>query len=60
MARGGDVPTRSARVGSGWYPRMTPIRVLLADDHALFRQGVTSILTAESDIDVVETDQWGG
>ena len=32
---------------------MTPIRVLLADDHALFRRGVASLLEAESDFEVV-------
>ena len=32
---------------------MTPIRVLLADDHALFRGGVASLLAAESDFEVV-------
>jgi len=32
---------------------MTPIRVLLADDHALFRQGVASLLAAELDFEVV-------
>ena len=32
---------------------MTPIRVLLADDHALFRRGVASLLAAESDFEVI-------
>ena len=32
---------------------MTAIRVLLADDHALFRRGVASLLAAESDLEVV-------
>jgi DNA-binding NarL/FixJ family response regulator len=32
---------------------MTPITVLLADDHMLFRQGLRSLLAAESDISVV-------
>ena len=32
---------------------MTPIRVLLADDHELFRRGVASLLAAESDFEVV-------
>jgi len=32
---------------------MTPTRVLLADDHALFRQGVASLLAAESGFEVV-------
>jgi DNA-binding NarL/FixJ family response regulator len=29
------------------------IRILLADDHALFRRGVASVLRAEPDLDVV-------
>jgi DNA-binding NarL/FixJ family response regulator len=32
---------------------MTPIRILLADDHALFRRGMASLLATESDFDVV-------
>jgi DNA-binding NarL/FixJ family response regulator len=32
---------------------MTPIRVLLADDHALFRRGVASLLAAEAGFEVV-------
>jgi len=32
---------------------MTPIRVLIADDHALFRRGVASLLAAEPDFEVV-------
>ena len=32
---------------------MNTIRVLLADDHALFRRGVASLLAAESDFEVV-------
>ena len=32
---------------------MSTIRVLLADDHALFRRGVASLLAAESDFHVV-------
>ncbi len=32
---------------------MSTIRVLLADDHALFRRGVASLLAAESDFEVV-------
>ncbi|MDP9233971.1 MAG: response regulator transcription factor, partial [Actinomycetota bacterium] len=30
-----------------------PIRVLIVDDHALFRRGLQMVLEAESDIDVV-------
>jgi DNA-binding NarL/FixJ family response regulator len=32
---------------------MTPIRVLLADDHALLRKGVASILSSQPDFEVV-------
>jgi DNA-binding NarL/FixJ family response regulator len=32
---------------------VNPIRVLLVDDHALFRRGVASLLAAESDFEVV-------
>ncbi len=32
---------------------MHPIRVLIADDYALFRQGLASLLAAESDFEVV-------
>jgi DNA-binding NarL/FixJ family response regulator len=32
---------------------LSTIRVLLADDHALFRRGVASLLSAESDFEVV-------
>jgi DNA-binding NarL/FixJ family response regulator len=32
---------------------MNPIRVLLADDHTLFRRGVASLLAAEKDFEVV-------
>lgn len=32
---------------------MSPIRVLLADDHALFRRGVASLLAADRDFEVV-------
>ncbi len=32
---------------------MNPIRVLLVDDHALFRRGVASLIAAESDFEVV-------
>jgi two-component system response regulator NreC len=33
---------------------MAKIRVLLADDHTLFRQGVRTLLSAESDMEVVD------
>ncbi|MGV8882873.1 MAG: response regulator [Rhodoglobus sp.] len=32
---------------------MTPIRVVLVDDHALMRQGISTILSAQTDIEVV-------
>jgi DNA-binding NarL/FixJ family response regulator len=32
---------------------LAPIRVLLADDHALMRRGVVQLLSAEADIEVV-------
>ena len=32
---------------------MTPIRVVLVDDHALMRQGISTILSAQADIEVV-------
>jgi DNA-binding NarL/FixJ family response regulator len=32
---------------------MTPIRVLLADDHARFRQGIATLLAAQQDFEVV-------
>ena len=32
---------------------MSKIRVLLTDDHTLFRQGIHTLLAEESDIDVV-------
>ena len=32
---------------------MTPIRVLIADDHSVLRAGLRMLLSAQSDIDVV-------
>jgi DNA-binding NarL/FixJ family response regulator len=32
---------------------MSPIRILLADDHALFRRGIASLLATESDFEVI-------
>ena len=32
---------------------MSKIRVLLTDDHTLFRQGIRTLLSAESDMEVV-------
>ena len=42
-----DVPTEDA----GRRPE--PIRVLIADDHALFRRGLEMVLAEESDIEIV-------
>ena len=53
LARQGDGPCRSVSVSWGRSRRMPSIRVLLADDHALFRRGVASLLAAESDFEVV-------
>jgi DNA-binding NarL/FixJ family response regulator len=41
-------PTRSSVVGAA-----EPIRVLIVDDHALFRRGLEIVLSQEDDIDVV-------
>ena len=32
---------------------MAKIRILITDDHTLFRQGIRTLLSAESDIDIV-------
>ena len=32
---------------------MTPIRILIADDHPMFRFGIRALLSAETDMDVV-------
>jgi DNA-binding NarL/FixJ family response regulator len=53
LAREGDVSARPARIGWDWYQHMSTIRVLLADDHALFRRGVASLLAAEGGFEVV-------
>jgi two-component system, NarL family, response regulator NreC len=39
---------------------MPPLRVLLADDHTLFRHGITNLLTSEPDIRVVGEAANGG
>jgi DNA-binding NarL/FixJ family response regulator len=41
----------AGEVGAGKRPE--PIRVLIADDHALFRRGLEMVLEEESDIDLV-------
>jgi DNA-binding NarL/FixJ family response regulator len=53
LARDGDAPARPARIGWSWYQHMSTIRVLLVDDHALFRRGVASLLAAEGGFEVV-------
>ena len=40
-------------VESGGVPRRDPIRVLVVDDHALFRRGLEMVLIQESDIEVI-------
>ena len=35
---------------------MAKIRILLADDHTLFRQGIRTLLAAEQDIEIEATD----
>jgi DNA-binding NarL/FixJ family response regulator len=35
----------------GW--QLSPVRVMLADDHALFREGLAGIITAQPDLEVV-------
>src|SRR5262245_10395738 len=44
----GDEPGGGVRRG-----RQDPIRVLIADDHALFRRGLEMVLAEEDDIDLV-------
>jgi len=36
-----------------WWLLMSKIRVLLTDDHVLFRQGLRTLLSAEADLEVV-------
>ncbi len=40
-------------VSSGGQPHHDPIRVLVVDDHALFRRGLEMVLIQESDIEVI-------
>ena len=47
-----DGPTTAAR-RPGAAKRPDPIRVLIADDHALFRRGLEMVLAEEDDIDLV-------
>src|SRR5438132_97296 len=52
---GGDVCGVGADDGEGTarVPRKEPIRVLVVDDHALFRRGLEIVLAQEEDIQVV-------
>ena len=45
--------TVSAAAASASKAAAKPIRVLIADDHAMFREGVRALLDAEPDIEVV-------
>src|SRR6201996_4545524 len=47
-----DRPATAAR-RPGAAQRPDPIRVLIADDHALFRRGLEMVLAEEDDIDIV-------
>src|SRR4051812_17503832 len=47
-------PSRwSYRMTPQWWLLMSKIRVLLTDDHVLFRQGLRTLLSAEADLEVV-------
>jgi DNA-binding NarL/FixJ family response regulator len=48
----GDKAVAAARPSDG-SGRPEPIRVLIADDHALFRRGLEMVLDSEDDIDLV-------
>ena len=39
---------------------MAKIRILLADDHTLFRQGIRTLISAEADMEVVAEASNGG
>ena len=39
---------------------MSKIRILLADDHTLFRQGIRNLISAESDMEVIGEASNGG
>src|SRR5579875_1025576 len=44
---------REVSVGAAETDAVDPIRVLVVDDHALFRRGLQMVLGAETDIEVV-------
>ena len=39
---------------------MAKIRIMLADDHTLFRQGIRTLISAEQDMEVVGEASNGG
>ena len=39
---------------------MSKIRIMLADDHTLFRQGIRTLISAETDMEVVGEASNGG
>src|SRR5215211_8141048 len=39
---------------------MSKIRIMLADDHTLFRQGIRTLITAENDMEVIGEASNGG
>src|SRR5512143_1639756 len=53
LAREGDGPRMAASRRLRVVERMTPIRVVLADDFALFRRGLASLLADEDGFEVV-------
>jgi DNA-binding NarL/FixJ family response regulator len=46
-------PEVSERINTGERKNTDPIRVLIADDHALFRRGLEMVLDEEADIEIV-------
>src|ERR1700690_53924 len=50
-----NLPARAVGPGGAHESRglMPKIKVLLADDHTLFRQGIRNLLAAENDLEVV-------
>jgi DNA-binding NarL/FixJ family response regulator len=44
---------RAAASDSRWYYHRMPIRILLADDQALFREGLHTLLSIQPDLDIV-------
>jgi two-component system NarL family response regulator len=52
-ARGKDLKDDGSQTDPGVPGEGDPIRVMIADDHALFRQGLRIVLDAEPDLEVV-------